>query len=333
MSSIPRVCFDRILPFELQRAAPPAGSRTRAALQISKRWPVGSTLRARFLEGTPQQQAIVKQFAPEWTQYANLRIEFTTSPQAEIHIAFADDGAWSYIGTDCLSFAANQPTMNFGWLDQGVVLHEFGHALGLIHEHQNPVGGIQWNKPVVYRDLGGPPNNWPPDVVDNNMFKTYSVDQINGTALDPLSIMLYAFPQTWTLNGFATKENTVLSPTDKQFIASNGGYPGRVAGPTILSINAPPTQASIGVPGEEDLYRFLADAEAEYKVETSGKTDVVMKLFGPDSQTALVAQDDNSGPGLNPRIVKSLKPGTYYIQVRHFNAKRGKGKYAVSVSR
>jgi Astacin (Peptidase family M12A)/Bacterial pre-peptidase C-terminal domain len=333
MSTIPRVCFDRILPHELNRPAPVEGGRTRAALQISKRWPVGSTIRARFLGGTPQQQATVRQFAPEWTTHANLRLEFTTSPQAEIRIAFEDDGSWSYIGTDCLGIAANRATMNYGWLDQGVVLHEFGHALGLIHEHQNPVGGIQWNKPAVYRDLGGPPNNWPPEVVDNNMFRTYSVDQINGTSLDPKSIMLYSFPASWTLNGFSAEENSILSATDKEFIGSRGGYPGRTVGPAVIPVNGAKVEGNVGVPGEEDLYRFQADSAGEYRIETSGGTDVVVKLFGPDSQTALIAEDDDSGPGLNSRIVRTLQPGVYYVQVRHYNPSRGTGKYAVAVSR
>ena len=333
MTEIPRVCFDRILPHELMRTAPPANGRTRAALQISKRWPVGSTVRVRFLGGTPDQQASVRQFAPEWTRYANLRLEFTTSPQAEVRISFADDGSWSYIGTDCLGFPSNRATMNYGWLDQGVVLHEFGHALGLIHEHQNPVGGIQWNKPVVYHDLGGPPNNWPPETVDNNMFQTYAVDQINGTTLDPKSIMLYSFPATWTLTGFSTVENKVLSGVDKEFISSRGAYPGRSTGPAILTVNGPATQGDVGVPGEEDLYRFVADTAAAYTIETSGGTDVVMKLFGPESQTALVAEDDDSGPGVNSRIAKTLQPGNYFVQIRHYNTARGTGKYGLSVTR
>jgi Astacin (Peptidase family M12A) len=36
--------------------------------------------------------------------------------------------------------------MNLGWTgdleaNRGVILHEFGHTLGLLHEHQSPVRG------------------------------------------------------------------------------------------------------------------------------------------------------------------------------------------------
>src|SRR3546814_14969414 len=100
-------------------------------------------------------------------QYANLEFEFVSSANAQVRIAFNDDGAWSYVGTDALGIPANQPTMNFGWLDQGVVQHEFGHMIGMIHEHQNPRDNpIQWNKPAVNAALGGPPNNWDQDPID-----------------------------------------------------------------------------------------------------------------------------------------------------------------------
>ena len=33
------------------------------------------------------------------------------------------------------------------------MLHEFGHALGLIHEHQSPFpGGFEWNREAVSED-------------------------------------------------------------------------------------------------------------------------------------------------------------------------------------
>ena len=40
--------------------------------------------------------------------------------------------------------------MNLGFIDQSTVMHEFGHALGLIHEHQSPFkGGFEWDKDEV----------------------------------------------------------------------------------------------------------------------------------------------------------------------------------------
>ena len=61
------------------------------------------------------------------------------------------------------------------------------------------------------------------------------------------------------------------------------------------------TQASIGKVGEEDLYRFTAAADGRYVIDTLGQTDVVMKLFGPDSETSLIAEDDDSGLETNAR--------------------------------
>jgi hypothetical protein len=48
--------------------------------------------------GNSTQQDIVRQFAPEWTKYANLKLNFTNVSAAEIRISFVDsDGAWSYL--------------------------------------------------------------------------------------------------------------------------------------------------------------------------------------------------------------------------------------------
>jgi hypothetical protein len=336
-----RVCFDRILPRELHRrpsggAAAARALPSRAVLVIAKRWLNGSTLRVSFLEGTASQQSLVKEFAPTWSEYANLKFEFGFDPDADIRIAFqSTDGAWSYVGTDCSDIPLDQPTMNLGWQDEGVILHEFGHAIGMIHEHQSPAGGIQWNKPVVYRELGGPPNNWPKSVVDHNMFDTYDRDQTQFTELDPRSIMMYSFPARWTLNDFSTPENTELSEKDKNFIGSAAVYPKTPrpgAGLTEISVGGAATKADIGRPGEEDLFQFKAATAGRYVVETTGTTDVFMTLYGPDSQTKLIAQDDDSGRGLNARIVKTLTPGTYVVQVRHYNEQAGTGSYGVKVT-
>jgi hypothetical protein len=336
-TNIRRICFDKILPQDLSRAIPFMTidtGRTRAISPIGKLWINGSTLRIRFLGGTQQQHDMVRRYAPQWTQYANLNFDFGNVVDAEIRIAFEDDGAWSYIGTDAKGIHVSQPTMNFGWLDEAVVLHEFGHAIGLGHEHQNPDGGIKWNEPVVIRDLSGPPNRWDIATIRHNVLHKYSHDQVNGTDFDPKSIMLYSFPVEWTLDGFHSESNLKLSDTDESFVASAVMYPGRGTSPQVVELNVTEIQAtaaSIGQAGEEDLFSFRARTAGRYTIETEGETDLMMKLFGPDSQTQLITEDDDSGQGYNPRITVDLVSGEYFVQIRHYNRTSGTGAYGVKV--
>ena len=339
MADRPKVCIDRILPRELMRLQPtkrtPQG-RTRAISPIGKTWMNGSTLRVRFNGGTAAEQARTREQAAWWAAVANLKFEFNNAPDAEIRITFdPNDGAWSYIGTDCRSIPLNEATMNLGFLDGGTAAHEFGHAIGLAHEHQNPAGGIQWNETVVIQEMAKSPNFWDEQKTRHNILRKYTADQVNGTAFDPASIMLYFFPSTWTLNGIGTRANEVLSQMDKEFVAGARMYPktGSVVSTAVpLKINAARrTAASIGKFGEEDLFTFTAPADGQYVIDTRGPTDVVMKLFGPDSETALVAEDDDSGVATNARITAGLIAGQYWAQVRHYNRANGMGNYTIKV--
>jgi hypothetical protein len=339
-SYLHRICYDKILPSNLFRAHELEPVRSghdgprRAIAPNGKSWPNGSNLRVRFIGATEQQRALVKQFAPKWSEFANLKLIFDDAPQAEIRISFdANDGAWSYIGTDCRGIPVPGATMNLGWQDEAVILHEFGHAVGLAHEHQNPAGGIQWNEEIVIRDLGGAPNFWDPETVRHNVLEKYASNQIRGTDFDPSSIMLYAFPGTWTKSGVGTKENTKLSSLDQSFV--RGMYPGSAAPPSTVKLDVAQISvraATITKPGEQNLFSFQADKSGTYTVETEGTTDVVMKLFGPNSPTQLVLADDDSGEGSNARISTNLVPGTYFLQVSHYSA-TSTGSYGIKVYR
>lgn len=336
----PHFCTDRVLPREQMRfqSTVRRNGRTQALMPIGKVWMNGSTLRVRFMGGTSAQQAKAKEQALWWTQFANLAFEFSDAPDAEIRIAFdPGDGAWSYIGTDNRSIPLNQPTMNLGFMDGGTAAHEFGHAIGLAHEHQNPAGGMEWNEAVVIQSLQGPPNHWDEATIRHNVLRKYQVSQVHGTAFDPDSIMLYFFPGSWVQSGVGTHANEVLSAMDKAYIASAQAYP--KTGPTVLDAvdlkvgAARRTAARIGQAGEEDLFRFEVKEGGNHVIDTKGPTDVVMRLFGPDSHTNVVAEDDDSGTGTNARILASLVPGQYHAQVRHYNRAHGTGEYSVRARR
>src|SRR5690606_24982177 len=120
----------------------------------------------------------------------------------------------------------SQESMNlgFGYEDQnkGTYPHEFGHAIGCIHEHQR-IPPEYWDKDAVYRALSGPPNNWTRDQIDHNMFDYYGEDRVNGSRLDPSSLMWYFMPPSWFKKlpeGYRNRPNEVWSDTDKSFLAS-----------------------------------------------------------------------------------------------------------------
>jgi hypothetical protein len=150
--------------------------------------------------------------------------------------------------------------------------------------------------------------------------------------------MLYFFPAEWTTNGIATSQNETLSAIDKMFVAGAKMYPKTQPGVTgdvpRLTVNAARrTQESIGKAGEEDLFRFQVATGGRHIIDTKGPTDVVMKLFGPNSTTNVIAEDDDSGTATNARIVTDLIPGEYFVQVRHWNRARGTGRYSIAVKK
>jgi hypothetical protein len=211
----------------------PQDSNDRAALLNAARWNPGDVIRVRFLEGDESLRGRVRAVADRWTALANLTFEWVEEGDTEIRIAFRQgDGSWSYLGTQCREIPDGEPTMNYGWLTPdspddeitSVVLHEFGHALGLIHEHQNPEGGIQWNEPAVIADLSGPPNNWDEATIRHNVLGHYEPGTTTGTPVDPDSIMMYPIPAAWTLDGFSADFNGDLSEQDMAFIRE--AYPG-----------------------------------------------------------------------------------------------------------
>ncbi len=97
-----------------------------------------------------------------------------------------------------------------------------------------------------------------------------------------------------------------------------------------LEINGPEIQGEISAADERDRYTFRVTTAGTYAIETSGTTDTFLSLFGPDSETTLVAADDDSGPGTLSLLVQDLAVGQYFVRVRHFSPART-GPYGISV--
>lgn len=238
-------CIDRVIPLELTtladdravRARPDNdGSNLDAAGERHRFWGTGTVLRVRFLD-TPELADRVLRIAGDWCKHANLDFRQVFNGPAEIRVTFAEPGNWSAVGTDSLVteyFPADGPTMCLSEIRRAessmrverIVRHEFGHAIGLVHEHSSPAADIMWDEEAVYAELSGPPNHWSKEVVHHNVFRRYSARTTNHTEFDPDSIMLYALPARWTRDRRTFADNIALSPTDQAFAALI--YPGRV---------------------------------------------------------------------------------------------------------
>ena len=260
---------------QLENASAEIGADRQSVVSISKAWTPGGTITVAFKDGSADLRRRIVDATRPWTDAANLRLDFgdaaqgyrswSTSDSAyrgDIRIAFDRGGYWSMVGRDSINAAlrpANMASMNLEgfiqglpWNWQSVVLHEFGHALGFQHEHQNPAGpcdqeyrwendagyspttdihgqfirDAQGRNPGIYTVLGGPPNNWPRAKVDFNMRRFASTADLDFSTFDRDSIMKYQFDSNLfrdvavsTNSGCLSPATFVLSAQDRQAAA------------------------------------------------------------------------------------------------------------------
>ena len=157
----------------------------------------------------------------------NLKFKFVppnyTGPfgknEPQIKISFnIEGGTHSSIGTNAISKKYEDkktPNVNFGWFDVGTVLHEFGHIIGMVHEHQSykAAGNIKFNDFAVM-SWAKKTYGYDPKEVRDNILTPLEDFYSNASNYDPESIMMYFIPNSLTTDGKGTRENMRLSKID-----------------------------------------------------------------------------------------------------------------------
>lgn len=192
------------------------------------KWKIGQEIYVKFMDGSSSTHRRIEKIAKTWEEFANVTFKFVTKGYSDIRITFNTDGWSSYIGTHALNISKNEPTMYLGVKQRTKpealrrhVLHEFGHALGLKHEHQSPAAAsrIVWDEKKVFAKY----KDWSRDKVRINILN--KVNSRNYTKFDPRSIMLYNVDKRLTKNGRGITRCTTLSKTDKEFIGRMYPFP------------------------------------------------------------------------------------------------------------
>jgi hypothetical protein len=233
------------------------GVRTRSVIATRLLWDPGQRLLICFESGTRIARQRVVEMASEWTRHANLVFDFgpaddpricTGTGNEDIKIDFVTGrGHWSAIGRES---QRKTQSMNLDGLGRDkipenssdtstrrIVLHEFGHAIGLHHEHASPKSicedEIDYDKAYTFFELT---HKWSKEHVDRNL-RRLPHGTFLSTAYDPYSIMHYQFPREVLKRGAdspcAIVPNHTLSDQDKEMIARL--YPGKSPDPAITT--------------------------------------------------------------------------------------------------
>ena len=212
-----------------------ADTGSRLALDITKYWgKQPRKLTVGFIDGesAPLRKRILGHMNA-WS--SSICIKFVASSQdPQVRIARYTreeapdwEGYWSLVGTDILTAAPDEPTMNLEGFTmktseaefRRVVRHEAGHTLGFEHEHMRReiIARLHRERTIAYfmRTQG-----WKrKEVIDQVLRPLEEASIIGSDPADPTSIMCYEMPAEITKDGVEIIGGTDITAADRRFAA------------------------------------------------------------------------------------------------------------------
>ena len=194
------------------------------ALYVPRKWTDRLQAHVRFMDGdwhVWRRVALNITGPGGWNRACGFQFLFDQRKDAEIRVTFETGASWSYEGQYCLGVPPDKPTMQLGWLKANtpdaevrrVALHEFGHALGFIHEHASPEAHIPWDKEAVY-DYYLRSHGWDRAMVDAQVLTPTAAEVVDAGDYDPQSILHYYIPPEFVLDHVARGGYGDLTPMD-----------------------------------------------------------------------------------------------------------------------
>lgn len=314
-------------------------------------------IRVHFMNFANSLGPIVLRTVEEWSSWAKLDFVPETNPRnADIRVNFVRRaGHWSYVATDARSIPLNEATMNLDMssldinneANQGVILHEFGHVLGQVHEHSSAASTINFLPAEQLVEFFRGSGVEGLEAVRLNVTRRYtSAELIRFSDFDPRSVMTYFIPPHLTRDGRGLNVNTILSSKDKEYAVRM--YPGRrpltdVPGgdldpgstettqPTEITLGADPVEGKLSAGKTVELKLTVPSGQAgSIVIKTSGTTAVMLKItnsFGTDVTPA--DKPSHGSPDLmNEVISMTLATGEYKVAVSH-PSPRGGGYFKI----
>jgi hypothetical protein len=323
-----------------------------------------NTLNVFFLAGNDRMHQTVMRQVQKWTEACNIKfVQTDRAAGSHLRVDFRRGlGHFSHVGLECKEVPQNERTMNLDMTETSmvsdynlsVILHEFGHAIGLLHEHSSPASNLRFaDMASLIRFFQGKFGERPGEtqrLIEHNILKKYKDTEVKKfSQFDPDSIMIYSLPQEVLAPGSGPmRANLSLSATDidyasRMYGAPQGGGGGggggadnrRPPNPTQFTAGGDAVEAYLNAGSTVELKLIVPrdQADRELAIYTTGTTRVMLTLApAGGTEIKLGEKTEHGSPDfMNEVMKKSLAAGDYKVTIKHPSS-RGGGAFKIQAN-